>query len=220
MDRMGWSSQRPQRRAFQRNDEAIELWRKEVLPEIKKVRDLNAALGLEDEAGFTMVTPLKRTWSRRGQTPVRRTSIDHHDRLNLLGVRLVSPKGKKIRLSIKSYWHSLTGEEVIAFLKQILRLVRGFIVLVWDRHPIHKRKAVQDFIQSHQRLIVFEFPVAAPELNPAEFIWTQMVEYVAGTAPHDKYELQANVFAGISRTRISQSGLFSCLRGSKLDWLN
>jgi hypothetical protein len=28
-----------------------------------------------------------------------------------------------------------------------------------------------------------------------EFIWTQTVEYVAGTAPYDKYEMQANVFA-------------------------
>ncbi len=37
MDRMGWSSQHPQRRAFQRNDEAIIAWKKEVLPEIKKV---------------------------------------------------------------------------------------------------------------------------------------------------------------------------------------
>jgi len=36
MDRMGWSSQRPQRRTFQRNEEAIEQWKKEVLPEIKK----------------------------------------------------------------------------------------------------------------------------------------------------------------------------------------
>jgi transposase len=181
---------------------------------------LNATLGLEDEAGFTMVSPLKRTWSRRGQTPVTRTSIDHHDRLNILGILLVSSKGKKICLSIKSYWHSLTGEEVIAFLNQVLQLVRGYIVLVWDRHPIHKRKVVQTFIQSQKRLVVFEFPVAAPELNPAEFIWTQTVEYVAGTAPHDKFELQANVFAGISRTRISQKRLFSCLHGSTLDWIN
>ena len=167
-----------------------------------------------------MVSPLKRTWSRRGQTPVTCTSIDHHDRLNILGVLLVSPKGKKIRLSIKSYWYNLTGEEVIDFLKQILRLVRGAVVLVWDRHPIHKRRTVQDFIQAHKRLIVFEFPVAAPELNPAEFIWTQTTEYIAGTAPHDKYELQANVFAGIARIRISQKRLFACLQGSKLDWIN
>jgi len=167
-----------------------------------------------------MVSPLKRTWSRRGQTPVIRTSIDHHHRLNILGALLVSPKGKKIRLSIKSYWLSLTGEEVVAFLKQILRLVRGHMVLVWDRHPIHRRALVKEFIQSHKRLHVFEFPVAAPELNPAEYLWAQTKEYIAGTAPHDKYELQANVFAGISRTRISQTRLFACLLNSKIDWLN
>ena len=34
--KMGWSSQRPQRRPFQRDDEAIEEWKDEVLPEIKK----------------------------------------------------------------------------------------------------------------------------------------------------------------------------------------
>ncbi len=177
-------------------------------------------LALEDEAGFSLVSPLKRTWARRGQTPIIRTSIEHHDRLNILGVVLVSLKGKKIRVSIKSYWHSLTSAEVIAFLKQILRFVRGKIVLVWDRHPIHRRKAVQEFIQSHERLIVFEFPVAAPELNPAEFVWTQTKEYIAGTAPHHKYELQANVYAGIARTRVSQKRLFACLRGSRLDWFN
>lgn len=36
MDRTGWSSQRPQRLALHRNDEAVEAWKKEVLPEIKK----------------------------------------------------------------------------------------------------------------------------------------------------------------------------------------
>jgi transposase len=167
-----------------------------------------------------MVSPLKRTWSRRGQTPVIRTSIDHHDRLNVLGALLVSPKGKKFRLSVKSYWQSLTGEEVVAFLKQILRLVQGHIVLVWDRHTIHRRVLVKEFIQTQKRLIVFEFPVAAPELNPAEYVWAQSKEYIAGTAPHNKYELRGNVFAGIARTRISQKRLFACLRNSKIDWLN
>lgn len=109
---------------------------------------------------------------------------------------------------------------MVAFLEQVLRIVRGSIVLVWDRHPIHKRKAVQEFIQSHKRLVVFEFPVAAPELNPAEFIWTQTKEHIAGTAPHDKYELQANVYTGIARTRASQKRLFACLHGSRLSWFD
>jgi len=181
---------------------------------------LNATLVLIDEAGFTMVSPIKRTWSRRGQTPVTRISIDHRDRLNSFGALLVSPRGKKIRLSINSYWDTLTGEETIVFLKHILLLVRGQVVLVWDRHMIHKRVLVKEFIQSQKRLHVFEFPVAAPELNPVEYVWTQTKEYTAGTAPHNKYELQANVFAGISRTRISQKRLFACLRNSKVEWFD
>lgn len=133
---------------------------------------------------------------------------------------MVAPKGKRIRLSIRSYWRSLTGKEVIHFLRQILNLVSGPIVLVWDRHPIHKRKAVQNFLATHQRLHTFYFPVAAPELNPAEFIWTQTAEYTAGTAPHNGKELQSNVFSALARTRTSQKRLLACLLGSRLDWFS
>lgn len=37
MQRMGWSNQRPQRQPLHRNEEAIEQWKEEELPRIKKV---------------------------------------------------------------------------------------------------------------------------------------------------------------------------------------
>ncbi len=37
MHRMGWSSQRPQRVPFQRDDQAVEQWKEDELPRIKKV---------------------------------------------------------------------------------------------------------------------------------------------------------------------------------------
>ena len=37
MKRMGWSNQRPQRQAFQRNDETIQRWKQYTWPRIKKV---------------------------------------------------------------------------------------------------------------------------------------------------------------------------------------
>lgn len=165
------------------------------------------------------MSPLKRTWALRGQTPTIRTSIDHHARLNLLGALLVLPKGQVIRLSVQSYWHSLTGKEVIAFLQQLLALVPGPIVLVWDRHPIHTRKLVTDFLAEQPRLYVEWFPVAAPELNPVEYVWTQVSEYHAGTVPHDRLELQATVLAGIARTRKSQRRLRACFLATHLDWI-
>jgi transposase len=147
------------------------------------------------------------------------TSIDHHMRLNVFGALLVLPDGQSLRLSVKSYWHSLTGQEVIAFLKQLLGLVPGHLILVWDNHPIHKRKMVQDFLAGQPRLHIFSFPVAAPELNPVEFVWTQISEYMAGTVPHDRPELQATLFAAIGRTRHSQNRLQACLLETGLDWL-
>jgi len=179
---------------------------------------MKATLVFEDESGFSLVAPLKRTWARRGQTPVMRTQIGHHERLNLLGALSVLPSGKNIRLSIRSFWHSLTGMEVITFLKQILRRIPGTILLLWDRHPIHKRKIVQEFLVHNPRLLMEYFPVGAPELNPMEFAWSQVSESTAGSAPYDRTDLQRNVFTGVARTRRSSNRLQACLRGTHLDW--
>jgi hypothetical protein len=113
---------------------------------------------LEDESGFSLVSPLKRSWSPRGHTPTLRTSLQHHQRLNLLGALLVGWNGR-IRLTTRSYRCSLRGEEVVAFLKQILRIVPGEIILVWDNHPIHKRQLVQVFLAQYPRVHLYYFPI-------------------------------------------------------------
>lgn len=177
-----------------------------------------ARLVFVDESGFSLVSPLKRSWSPRGRTPTIRTSLQHHLRLNLLGALLVSPDGRKIKLMTRSYRRSLCGEQVVAFLEQLLRTVQGEIVLVWDNHPIHKRQLVQDFIAQHPRLHVYCFPTCAPELNPVEFVWTQLSEYSANFAPHNMTELCTRISNGIARTRNSIWRLAACLAGCDLSW--
>jgi transposase len=180
---------------------------------------LKATLVLEDESGFSLVSPLKRTWSPCGHTPVVRTSLDHHQRLNLLGAVLVPyHRRKPLQLSIRSYTCTLTGVQVVAFLKQLLRTISGEIVLVWDHHPIHQRKLVDEFIDDEPRLHFYWFPTCAPELNPAEFIWTQLKEHTASTAPHNMFELRPNILSGVAKIRRSQSRLQYCLSASDLSW--
>ena len=171
-----------------------------------------------DEGGFTLVSPLKRTWAPCGCTPVVRTSLDHHQRINLFGALLVSSDGKQKQLSVKSYRDTLSGTQVFEFLRQLLRQIPGEIVLVWDRHPIHQRKAVEQFIKTETRFHGYWFPVSAPELNPAEFIWTQLTEHTANTAPHDMPELRKNIFTGIAKIRRTQFRLSHCLSASNLSW--
>lgn len=180
---------------------------------------MKATLVFEDESGFSLVSALKRTWSPCGHTPVVRTSLDHHQRLNLLGAILVPYHRKKgLQLSIRSYTRTLTGVQVVAFLKQLLRTIPGEIVLVWDHHPIHERKLVTEFLDNEPRFHVYWFPTCAPELNPAEFIWTQLKEHSASTAPCHIIELRSNIGSGVAMIRRSQSRLQYGLSASRLSW--
>ncbi len=164
------------------------------------------------------MSPLKRTWAPRGETPTVWTSTEHNDRLNLIGGLCLTPGGRKLKLYVRSYWDTVAGEEIIEFLKYLLKHVRGPIVLLWDRHPIHKRKAVKVFLARHPRLMVEWFPVAAPELNPTEGVWAQISEYTASTVPRGKTDLQVYVMNGLARTRRSRKQLWACIYGSGLPW--
>lgn len=171
-----------------------------------------------DESGFSLVSPLKRSWSPRGQTPTARTSLEHHQRLNLFGALLISPRLRKIRLSVRSFQCNLCSEHTIVFLKQLLRLIPGKIVLVWDNHKIHISPLTEEFIQKYPCLQVYRFPTCAPELNPVEFVWTQISEHNAGFAPQNILELCHRVQTGVARTRASKKRLLACLKSSGLSW--
>jgi len=147
-----------------------------------------------------LVALLKRSWSPRGQTPVLRTSLQHHQWLNLLGALLVRSDSDRSKLTTRSYRRSLRGEEVVAVLKQVLRIVPGEIVLVWDNHPIHKRQFVKEFLAENPRVDMYYFPIYAPELNPVEFVWTQVSEYTASFTPHNMTEICIRVNNGVART--------------------
>jgi transposase len=146
------------------------------------------------------------------------TSVDHNERVNLIGGLCLTPGERKLKLYVRSYWHTITGEQIVDFLEHLLAHVSGPIVLLWDKHPIHKRRVVKVFLSRHPRLMVEWFPTAAPELNPTEGVWAQVTEYTASTAPHGKMELQGYIKAALARTRRSQRRLWACILGSDLPW--
>jgi len=198
--RMKWSCQKPQRVGFQHDEAAIAYWKRYRWPWIKNWQTLGATLVFLDESGKSLVCPIKRAWAPRGQTPKMPTSLNHHQRANLIGALLISPKAHRIRLRMKLYQRSITGEQVIEFLKHVLQHISGPIVLVWDNAPIHTRKKVQAFIAEHPRLHVYWFPTCAPELNPVEHVWAQLNDYL-----RPGHKCQAALRQALRPTRKSRS---------------
>ena len=150
-----------------------------------------------------------------------RTSLEHTARLNLIGALSLRPACRPIKLHLQSHRKPIRGEEVVHFLRHLANRIRGPLVMVWDRHPIHGRGQVKEWLVEHPRFHVYAFPTSptsAPELNPTEWVWTQIRESTASTAPHNAAERRAKVFKGIARTRRSQSRLWACIFGSGLPW--
>lgn len=169
-----------------------------------------------DESGFSRVCAVKNSWSPVGCTPFVKTSITKHGRINAVGLVIVSPGWQKIRLSMQTHTTNITGEQICDALWHLLDVVKGPICLLWDQNAIHKTAAVKRLIGAHKRLEIYDFPKAAPEVNPTEGVWAQMDEYMASKAMRTTNDLKNEVRKASMRTRNSQKRLWACIAQSRL----
>jgi transposase len=70
--RLGWTMQRPERRASERDEQAITRWCSSNGPGSKRARAKPAWPVFFDESAVSLIPPVRRTWSPRGRTPVLR----------------------------------------------------------------------------------------------------------------------------------------------------
>lgn len=113
---------------------------------------------------------------------------------------------------------NIRSPEVVAFLRHLLRHLRGPVTLLWDAGKPHRGNLVARFLERHPRLQVSWFPGYAPELNPDEFVWNHLKRAVANSAPRDLDDLQQLVRPPLRRLRRSQRLLWSCIHASDLPW--
>ena len=79
--RLGWTSQKPRRKARERNDKEVSRWLADEFPRIVRgAFRRRAYLVFLDESGFFLTPTVRRTLAPRGRTPVL-TAWDRRDRL-------------------------------------------------------------------------------------------------------------------------------------------
>lgn len=215
---LGWSCQKPERRALQRDERDIAHWKRYRWPQIRRRADaLGAHLVFLDESGFLLIPNLKRTWAPKGQTPTVSCQFSRA-KLSVISALAVSPKRKRIALYMRFLSRNVKGPNVKHFLQQLLKQLRGPVILLWDRGPIHQHHEVDTFREVHPRLQVEDFPGYAPELNPAEYVWCQTDSALANGAPEVIAELKATLTTIKRRMSNSQGLLWACIYASDLPW--
>jgi transposase len=176
--------QKPLRRAYERDPVAVEKWKTETYPQLKRrARARGAELFFLDEAGIRSDAALQRTWGAKGQTPVVKTS---GQRQSINAISAVTALG--------AFWYAVYSGRLNAglfkeFLRAFLRRRRRPVFLVVDGHPAHKAKLISNYVQETKgRLEIHFLPGYAPDLNPDEFVWNNIRQHGTSKTPLRKNE--------------------------------
>jgi transposase len=165
---------------------------------------------------------VRRTWAPKGKTPVLYQRGRSHQKVSAIGSLSISPERRRMGLFL--LWHpgrNITREEVIAFLEDLLRHLRGNVVLLWDRLNAHRSAAADAWRAIYPRLRFEWLPAYAPELNPVEYLWSYFkAQRMANHGWTELDEIQEHAESEAAEVRANQPLLRSFVHASRLpiDW--
>lgn len=117
-----------------------------------------------DESGLSERPHRVRTWSPRGQTPVLQYHFNWKTLSAIAGITLWN-------FYFRLYPGSVRGPQVVDFLRQLSRHLRGELLVIWDGLPCHRSRLVRQYLAGQAgRIVIEQLPAYAPELNPVEYL--------------------------------------------------
>jgi transposase len=142
---------------------------------LKKAARQHAHLVFVDETGFRLTPLVQRSWAPVGQTPVLHHRGGHREKISGIGALTISPRRRRLNLYMHLYQgRSVQEQEFVVFLRDLLRHLRGNVIIIWDRLNQHLSREVKAYVAACGRVILEYFPPYAPELNPVEYLWTTL----------------------------------------------
>jgi transposase len=187
--------------------------------------DLGAYICFEDEAGQGLRPPKGRTWAPRGARPVVRVRGRGRGRVNMAGVVCFHPGGLRSHLFYKLHvYHGRKGEpkafswrEYRDLIVQTHQRLQAPLVWCWDNLNVHLAQELQDFADEHTDwLRVFQMPTYAPELNPAEGVWSLLRRAMANFVAADLGGLVRIVKRKLKKIQFRPHLIDGCLTETRL----
>lgn len=176
LKQMGFTPQKPLKKAYQRDEVLVDKWTNEDYPKIKALaKKEKATIFFLDESTIKSNYHSGTTWAPKGKTPVVTTT---GARFSLNMISAISPKGD---LRFKAINGRMTSVLFIDFLKRLVQCSKKPVFLIVDGHPVHKSKAVRKYVESTEgKLKIFFLPPYSPHLNPDELVWGYLKHHKLG----------------------------------------
>jgi transposase len=162
-----------------------------------------------DQSGFYLLPAVVRTYAPVGQMPVLH---EHLSRDHLSVISAITMEGKLLMMEQE---RSFKSQDVVRFLRHLSGQIPGKLLVIWDGSPIHRGRAVKDFLASgaSSRPKLEQLPAYAPDLNPDEGIWKHL-KYVElkNVCCQSLSELKVELRKAKERLRHKRDVIFGCIR--------
>ncbi len=188
----GFTPQKPVRRAYERNPQAVRRWLREEYPAIRaQAKREKAEIDWGDERGVRSDQAAERSFSPRGETPV----------IPGTGQRLgCNPLSALTNKRLWLFKCGFTTRAFLEFLSRLERQARRPVFLIVDGHPVHKARAVKAWLaRSDCRVRLYFLPSYSPELNPDELLNHDVQAHVGHHRPRTRAERVHPVRARLRR---------------------
>ena len=166
MTRLGFSSQKPIKLAYERDPKKIEEWLSVTYPKIKvKAMTEGARIYWGDEMGIQSTDNRGKTYGLKGKTPVIKKTGSRF-KCNMLAA--ISPQGF---MNWMVFEDNFTSKKFIEFLGRMIRQIKQKVFLILDNHSVHRSKKVKAYVEKHKdKLELFYLPPYSPDMNPQELV--------------------------------------------------
>jgi transposase len=194
----GFTPQKPLRRAYERNPEAVRRWLQERYPALRaQAKREKAEIHWGDEMGLRSDHQAGRSFSRRGQTPV----VNGTGRR--FGCNMISAITNRGEMRFMVFKHRFTAAVFLKFLRRLIRQTNRKAFLIVDGHPVHRAVGVKRFVARNSDRIRLEFlPEYSPQLNPDEYLDQDVKSNAVGRRrPRTQQEMIADVRSYLRATQ-------------------
>lgn len=187
LKRWGLSVQRPVKRAYERNEEAIKQWLAEIYPRIaSRAKQERAQIYWGDETGLRSDDVRGRGYAPVGQPSVVQVPGKR------FGCNVISALTNKGEMCFAVFEGRFQAETFIGFCERLIKHSRRKVFLIVDGHPAHRAKMVRQWLEAHsERIEMFFLPGYAPDLNPDELLNGDIKRAVCQARPRDQEALKA-----------------------------
>ena len=196
--RWGFTPQKPVRRAYERNDAAVQRWLKEEYPAIRKAAKREKALIYwGDGMGVRSDHQAGRSYAPKGKTPVIPGTGQR------FGCNVFSAITNRGHLDFMVYKKGFTALVFVRFLRRLIKQAKRKIFIIVDRHPVHRSKKVSEWLENHKSQIrLFFLPGYSPDLNPDEMVNQDVKTNAVGRKrAHNREQLMRHVRGYLDRRR-------------------